>query len=150
MIRAFGENKFKNLKKIYCQGTTAAAEVTYSAKSSAGSTKVLPRYYRGTTAAAEAKSSYFRGRGSTMVVTRKIGYFRRRGSAMAVKKFFFNFEKFLAPKALIICLKKKFKFFFYFRGTTMAVEVSRKIGLLPLPWYYRGCGRSVILLPPPW
>ena len=57
-----------------------------SAKSSAGSTMVLPRYYHGTTAATEVKSSYFRGRGSTAVVTRKIGYFRRLGSAMAVKK----------------------------------------------------------------
>ena len=77
---------------------------TYSAKSSAGSTMVLPRHYCGSTTAAEAKSSYFRGRGSTAVVTRKIGYFRRLGSAMAVKK---NFETFLDQKALIICFQKK-------------------------------------------
>ena len=81
--------------------------LSYSAKSSAGSTMVLPWYYHGTTAVTEVKSSYFRGRGSTTVEARKIGYFLRRGSTMAVNFFFLNLNFFLAPKALIICLTRE-------------------------------------------
>ena len=132
----YGNNKNATLPNYYLASTTFR--------------QIICRQYHGTTAATEVKSSYFHGRGSTVVVTRKIGYFRRRGSTMAVKKNL-TFEHFLAPKALIICFQTNKNFFllpWYFHGTTMAMEVSRKIGLLPLLRYYRCRGRSFILLPP--
>ena len=61
---------------------------TYSAKSSAGSAMVVPRYYHGTSVATEVKSDYFRRRGSAAAVSRKIGHFRHHGSTMAVKNFY--------------------------------------------------------------
>ena len=57
----------------------------FSAKSSVGSTMVVPRYYHGTTAATEVKSVYFHHRGSTAAVSRKIGYFRGRGSTVTTE-----------------------------------------------------------------
>ena len=69
----------------------------HSAKSSEGSTVVLPRHFRGD----GSKLHCFRGHGNgTSVpteVSRKIGYFHRHGSTVAVKFFFWKGEQNVFP-----------------------------------------------------
>ena len=76
--------------------------------------------------ATEVKSDYFRRCGSAAAVSRKIGHFRHHGSTMAVKNFYnlWMIRAFAAKK-----IKKKI----YCLGISVAMEMSRKIGLLPSP-----------------